>query len=140
MFAGNSQRGQVPFSDFLAAVDEGQVSDVTIQGKNIDGHYQDKAVFSTYSADYPNLVERLERQGVRIKVAPVDNSMNSLFGILLSWFPFILLIGVWFFFMRQMQGGKGGGAMGFGKSKAKMLTEKHGQVTFDDVAGIDEAQ
>lgn len=139
MFAGSSQRSQMPFSDFLAAVDEGQVSDVTLQGKNIEGHYADGSVFNTYSTDYPDLVGRLERQGVRIKAVPVDSSMNSLFGILLSWFPLLLLIGLWFFFMRQMQGGKGGGAMGFGKSKAR-LHEKLGQVTFEDVAGIDEAK
>ncbi len=87
MFVGVGTRGQISFSEFLAAVDEGQVADVTIQGKNIEGHYQSNAPFQTYSADYPNLIERLERQGVRINVVPVDNSMNSFFGILLSWFP-----------------------------------------------------
>ena len=76
---------------------------------------------------------------MRITAAPVDDSMPSLLGVLVSWFPMLLLIGVWIFFMRQMQSG-GGKAMGFGKSRARLLTEKHGRVTFNDVAGIDEAK
>ena len=76
---------------------------------------------------------------MRITAAPVDDSMPSLLGVLVSWFPMLLLIGVWIFFMRQMQSG-GGKAMGFGKSRARLLTEKHGRVTFEDVAGIDEAK
>ena len=87
----------------------------------------------------PDLVNRLTEHGVRITAAPVDDSMPSLLGVLVSWFPMLLLIGVWIFFMRQMQSG-GGKAMGFGKSRARLLTEKHGRVTFDDVAGIDEAK
>ena len=76
---------------------------------------------------------------MRITAAPVDDSMPSLLGVLVSWFPMLLLIGVWIFFMRQMQSG-GGKAMGFGKSRARLLTEKQGRVTFNDVAGIDEAK
>ena len=137
------QGSQIPFSEFLSYVDQGQVKDVTIQGRNIEGHYKEdpsSISFSTYSPDYPGLIDRLERQGVKIRVVPIDNSMNSFLGIILGWLPLIILIGIWFFFMRQMQGGKGGGAMGFGKSRARMLTEKHGHVTFEDVAGIDEAK
>ena len=87
----------------------------------------------------PSLVGRLIEKGVRITAAPIDENMPSLFGVLVSWFPMLLLIGVWIFFMRQMQGG-GGQAMGFGKSRARLLTEKVGRITFEDVAGIDEAK
>ncbi len=86
-----------------------------------------------------NLVSRLIDKGVQIHATPADDNVPSLFGILISWFPMLLLIGVWIFFMRQMQGG-GGRAMGFGKSRARLLTEKVGRITFDDVAGIDEAK
>src|SRR5690606_25405586 len=78
-------------------------------------------------------------KGVSISAKPSDDGVPSFLGVLVSWFPMLLLIGVWIFFMRQMQGG-GGKAMGFGKSKAKLLTERHGRVTFEDVAGIDEAK
>ena len=81
----------------------------------------------------------LRQRGVTITAAPIDDSMPSCSGVLVSWFPMLLLIGVWIFFMRQMQSG-GGKAMGFGKSRARLLTEKHGRVTFNDVAGIDEAK
>ena len=84
-------------------------------------------------------MQRLHSKGVRISAAPVEDNVPSLFGILVSWFPMLLLIGVWIFFMRQMQSG-GGKAMGFGKSKARLLTERQGRITFDDVAGIDEAK
>ena len=140
VFQGGGGGSSLPFSDFLTAVDEGQVSDVIIAGNDIRGHYNDGSAFSTYAADYPDLVERLQAQGVRIKAAPTENAMNSFFGIILGWFPILLLIGIWIFFMRQMQGGGKGGAMGFGKSRARMLTEKNGVVTFDDVAGIEEAK
>ncbi|MEE9250882.1 MAG: ATP-dependent zinc metalloprotease FtsH, partial [Alphaproteobacteria bacterium] len=127
------------FSDFLAEVDRGQVNDVTIKGKNITGHFGDGRAFSTYTPDDPTLVGRLTKQGVRISAAPVEDNGPSLFGVLLSWFPMLLLIGVWIFFMRQMQSG-GGKAMGFGRSRARLLTEKVGRLTFEDVAGIDEAK
>ncbi|NDG91497.1 MAG: ATP-dependent zinc metalloprotease FtsH, partial [Burkholderiaceae bacterium] len=95
--------------------------------------------FKTYSPNYPNLVEKLSAKGVAITAGPREEKGPSLWGIILSWFPMLLLIGVWIFFMRQMQGGKGG-AMGFGRSKAKLLTEAHGRVTFQDVAGVEEAK
>lgn len=127
------------FSDFLNRIENGQVKDVNIQGRVIEGHFADGTSFSTYAPEYPGLVDKLQQSGVRIEAMPNDTRMNSLVGILLSWFPILLLIGVWIFFMRQMQGG-GGKAMGFGKSKARLLTEKTGKITFENVAGIDEAK
>jgi len=129
----------INFSNFLKNVEEGRVVHVEIKGNNIEGILADGTTFKTYSPNDPNLVERLSNKGVSITAAPLDDQMPSLLGVLLSWFPMLLLIGVWIFFMRQMQGGKGG-AMGFGKSKAKLLSEARGKVTFNDVAGIDEAK
>jgi cell division protease FtsH len=142
LFQTSSNRGPqstLAFSDFLNDVKRGQVSDVTIQGNTISGHFTDSRAFSTYAPNDPNLVSALTEKGVRISAAPVDDNVPSLFGVLISWFPMLLLIGVWIFFMRQMQGG-GGRAMGFGKSRARLLTEKVGRITFEDVAGIDEAK
>ena len=130
---------KMPFSEFLKNIDDGRVIQVEIQGNNIEGILADGSVFKTYAPNDPNLVEKLTSKGVTITASPLDDKMPSLLGILLSWFPMLLLIGVWVFFMRQMQGGKGG-AMGFGKSKAKLLSEASGKVTFNDVAGIDEAK
>ena len=135
----NSIKNNIPFSNFLFEVDSGRVVEVTIQGNNIKGVLSDGSQFSTYSPNYPNLVEKLSQQKVSIVATPREEKMPSLLGVLLSWFPMLLLIGVWVFFMRQMQGGKGG-AMGFGKSKAKLLTEAQGKVTFNDVAGVEEAK
>jgi cell division protease FtsH len=130
---------QVIFSEFLTSVDNGEVLKVEIQGNNIKGVYSNGNTFSTYSPNDPNLIEKLSNRNVSISAAPLEDKMPSLFGVLLSWFPMLLLIAVWIFFMRQMQGGKGG-AMGFGKSKAKMMNELKGKVTFNDVAGIEEAK
>ena len=85
------------------------------------------------------MIEKLSDKGVSISAAPIEERMPSLLGVLLSWFPMLLLIAVWIFFMRQMQGGKGG-AMGFGRSKAKLMNELKDKVTFNDVAGIEEAK
>ncbi len=134
-----SPQASVPFSDFLNEVERGQVADVTIKGNQISGHFTDGRSFSTYSPPDANVVDRLADRSVRISAMPDDSNVPSLFSVLLSWFPMLLLIGVWIFFMRQMQSG-GGKAMGFGKSRARLLTEKVGRVTFDDVAGIDEAK
>ncbi len=142
MFQQPGQRtGQIgiPFSEFLAEISNGQVREVTIKGHNIEGYYTDGRGFRTYAPDDPNLVERLNSRGVVIKAVPTDDGSPSLVQILISWFPMLLLIGVWIFFMRQMQSG-GGKAMGFGKSRARLLTERAGRVTFQDVAGIDEAK
>jgi len=133
------KNNSIIFSDFLSEVDNGKVVKVEIQGNNINGIFADGNSFSTYSPNYPNLIQKLSSRGVSISAAPLEDKMPSLFGILLSWFPMLLLIAVWIFFMRQMQGGKGG-AMGFGKSKAKMMNQLKGKVTFNDVAGIEEAK
>ena len=130
---------KIAFSQFLRAVEDGRVVEVNIQGNSIKGTLSNGASFSTYAPNDPNLVEKLTSKGVSITASPQEDKMPSLLGILLSWFPMLLLIGVWIFFMRQMQGGRGG-AMGFGRSKAKLLSEARGKVTFNDVAGIDEAK
>ena len=130
---------KIPFSSFLQSLEDGRVVQVEIKGNDIQGVLSDGSVFNTYAPNDPNLVEKLSSKNVKITASPAEDEMPSLLGILLSWFPMLLLIGVWVFFMRQMQGGKGG-AMGFGRSKAKLLTEAQGKVTFNDVAGIDEAK
>ena len=135
----NDQANNIAFSKFLKEVDNGRVVQVKIQGNNISGVLSDGSKFITYSPNYPGLVEKLSEKNVNIIATPVEDKMPSLLGVLLSWFPMLLLIGVWIFFMRQMQGGRGG-AMGFGRSKAKLLTEAQGKVTFNDVAGIEEAK
>ena len=130
---------EITFSQLLAEVDSGNVIDVEISGDNISGHYSDGRSFKTFAPSDPTLIERLYNRGVSISAKPAKEGGSVLLNILISWFPMLLLIAVWIFFMRQMQGG-GGKAMGFGKSKAKLLTEKNGKVTFDDVAGVDEAK
>ncbi len=127
------------FSYFLSEVYICGVLFVDIHLNNIRVFLANFYSFSTYSPNYPNLIEKLSSKGVSISAAPLEDKMPSLFGVLLSWFPMLLLIAVWIFFMRQMQGGKGG-AMGFGKSKAKLMNELKGKVTFDDVAGVEEAK
>ena len=123
----------------MAATESGNVSEVNINGNTVTGFLNDGRSFNTYAPNYPNLVDKLNDAGVKITAEPSERSMHPLLSVLLSWFPMLLLIGVWIFFMRQMQSG-GGKAMGFGKSKAKLLNEAVGKVTFDDVAGIDEAK
>ena len=130
---------QVAYSDFLNEVNAGHVRDVTIQGRTVTGQLTDGRSFQTFTPEDPTLVSRLTDRGVRVVARAEESDVNPLFHYLLSWFPMLLLIGVWVFFMRQMQGG-GGRAMGFGKSKAKLLTEKQGRITFEDVAGIEEAK
>ena len=137
--SGRSGQVGIAFSDFLTEVQSGQVREVTIKGQEISGVYGDGREFRTFAPDDPQLVERLTSRGVTIKAVPQEEGAPSLFQILISWFPMLLLIGVWIFFMRQMQSG-GGKAMGFGKSRARLLTERLGRVTFEDVAGIDEAK
>jgi cell division protease FtsH len=130
---------QVAYSDFITEVNGGRVRDVVIQGRTVSGQLTDGRTFQTYTPEDPSLVNRLTDKGVRVIAKPEESDVNPLLHYLLSWFPMLLLIGVWVFFMRQMQAG-GGRAMGFGKSRARMLTEKQGRVVFDDVAGIDEAK
>src|SRR6478672_2943877 len=130
---------QVAYSDFINEVNGGRVRDVVIQGRTVSGQLTDGRTFQTYTPEDSTLVQRLTDKNVRVIAKPEDSDVNPLLHYLLSWFPMLLLIGVWVFFMRQMQSG-GGRAMGFGKSRARMLTEKQGRVTFEDVAGIDEAK
>ena len=130
---------QVAYSDFIADVNNGRVRDSVIQGRIVSGQMTDGRAYQTYAPEDPSLVQRLTDKGVRVIAKPEDSDVNPLLHYLLSWFPMLLLIGVWVFFMRQMQSG-GGRAMGFGKSRARLLTEKQGRVTFEDVAGIDEAK
>lgn len=148
LFQGPQQEGvqsNLAYSEFLTAVDSGEVRDVTLQGTKgggvtITGHLGDGRTFASFAPDDQTMVARLTDNNVRIQASPSDDGQFSLAGMLISWLPFLVLIGVWVFFMKQMQGGAGGKAMGFGKSKAKLLTEKQGRVTFEDVAGIDEAK
>jgi len=148
LFQGPQQQvnqSSLAYSELLTAIDRGEVRDVTMKGTksglNVTGHLADGRAFTSFAPDDPGLVTRLSENNVRIQALPSDEGQFSLMGMLASWFPFLILIGVWVFFMRQMQGGGAGGkAMGFGKSKAKLLTEKQGRVTFEDVAGIDEAK
>lgn len=136
-----SRRGnEISYSEFLAGIESGNVAEVTIAKHRISGLYRDRTGnFSTVAPEDPNLVERLNKKGVKITARPPEDDVPSILGVLVNWFPMLLLIGVWIFFMRQMQSG-GGRAMGFGKSKAKLLTERQGRVTFEDVAGVDEAK
>ncbi|MEL7229706.1 MAG: ATP-dependent zinc metalloprotease FtsH, partial [Pseudomonadota bacterium] len=138
--SADSRSTEVPYSTFLEAVEKQRVKSVTISGDRITGNYTDAAgSFMTVAPFDPELVKRLETQGVQITAKPVTDGRSSFLGMFLNWLPLLILIGVWIFFMRQMQSGQGK-AMGFGKSKAKLLTEAHGRVTFDDVAGVDEAK
>jgi len=123
----------------LTEVDQGHVRDVVIQGPDIHGTFTNGSSFQTYAPNDPTLVSRLYNGKVSITAKPPGDNVPWFVSLLVSWLPFIALIGVWIFLSRQMQGGAGK-AMGFGKSRAKMLTEAHGRVTFEDVAGVDEAK
>jgi predicted ATPase with chaperone activity len=129
----------ISFSQLLNDVDQGKVRDVVIQGPEIHGTYTDGRGFNTYAPNDNTLVQRLYGKGVTITARPLQDNVPWFVGLLVSWLPFIALIGVWIFLSRQMQGA-GGKALGFGKSRAKLLTEAHGRVTFEDVAGVDEAK
>ena len=135
----NVQIQDIAFSEFLNELEKGNILDVNIKGDLINGNMLDGKKFKTFAPYDPSLVEKLSKQNVTINVEPVNNNKSSFFSIILSWFPMLLLVGVWIYFMRQMQSGSGK-ALGFGKSKAKMLTEKTGKITFKDVAGIDESK
>ncbi|MEE8076261.1 MAG: ATP-dependent zinc metalloprotease FtsH [Candidatus Binatia bacterium] len=135
------QQGREPevvFSDFWASVDKGDISEVTIQGQNIQGKYQSGESFRTFAPDDPDLVKTLRAKKVRIAAKPAEASPWYVV-LLLNWAPMLLLVGVWIFFMRQMQVG-GGKAMSFGKSRARLLNENQTKVTFNDVAGVEEAK
>jgi len=129
---------EVIFSDFIAAVDKGEVAQVTIQGQNIRGRYTSGERFKTFAPQDPELVKLLREKGVKIEARPEEGEPWYVI-LFVQWFPMLLLIAVWIFFMRQMQIG-GGKAMAFGKSRAKLLNENTHRVTFSDVAGVDEAK
>jgi cell division protease FtsH len=142
LFQNPGQRSptqDITFSDLLTQVDQGRVRDVTISGREISGHYNDGRTFSTYAAPMAGLVDKLYQKNVQISAKPESEGNSWLLTLLVNGLPLIAFIGVWIFLSRQMQGA-GGKAMGFGKSKAKLLTEAHGRVTFEDVAGVDEAK
>ena len=128
----------LPYSEFIAQTNQGNVAEARIDGERIVGRLRNGANYVTIAPpDDPRLIERLEASNAVIRVE--QQTRSPLVGALIGWLPLLLLVGVWIFFMRQMQSG-GRNAMGFGNSRAKLLTEKQGRVTFDDVAGVDEAK
>jgi cell division protease FtsH len=144
MFQTQGERtssSELAYSDFVKAVDAGRVRQVDITGNRARGTFADTgSVFQTYLPVVDDsLMNKLQDKNVMVQAHPETDSSSGIFGYLINLLPILLIIGVWLFLMRQMQGGSRG-AMGFGKSKAKLLTEAHGRVTFDDVAGVDEAK
>jgi cell division protease FtsH len=152
MQGGSGGQGyqKIPYSTFLDRVESGEVASVTIQGNTIRGDYSSSAAdnapasgnrmsFTTIKPDDPKLVDLLRKHNVQINAAPRESGMASFMGLFLSWLPVLIFIGIYIYFMRNMQGNSNR-ALGFGKSRARLLTEKHGRVTFEDVAGIDEAK
>jgi cell division protease FtsH len=138
--SGSHDPNKLAYSDFVQRVERGSVRSVTIKGEKINGRLADGSSFATMKpTEDPDLIKRLLAKNVQVEAAPKDEGMHPIFQMLLSWFPLLLIIGLWIFFMRQMQSGSGR-AMGFGKSRARLLTEKVGRVTFEDVAGVDEAK
>ncbi|MTI63113.1 ATP-dependent zinc metalloprotease FtsH [Methylophaga sp.] len=136
----NSSSNEMDYSTFISNVKNGAVSNVEIQGREIQGKLTDGSQFTTYSPDYdPGLIGDLLDNGVTIQAEPVEKT-SLLMQIFISWFPMLLLIAVWIFFMRQMQGGGGKNPMSFGKSKARMLSDDQVKITFKDVAGVEEAK
>jgi cell division protease FtsH len=133
-----SAQTEIIYSDFMGYVDKTQVAEVTIQGENITGRLTNGTFFRTYAPKDAGVIAMLKDKGVRITAKPADDSPWYM-TLLVSWLPMLLLIGVWIFFMRQMQGG-GGKAMAFGKSRARLVTDKSKKVTFADVAGVEEAK
>ncbi len=132
-------QSKVVFSDFMNQVETGKVSEVVIQGDNISGKYTDGQSFETYAPSKdPTLITLLRENGVRMEVVPPEQT-SWYMSILISWFPMLLLLGIWIFFMRQMQAG-GGKALSFGKSKARLIDDSKIKTTFKDVAGVDEAK
>jgi len=128
---------KILFSEFKEAVDRGSVLEVTIQGNNIYGDFTDGTEFETYAINDYGLVSEMIAKGIPVDIRP-DEQSSWWMQVFISWFPMLLLIGVWFFFMRQMQ--SGGSPLSLGKSKARLLAENRQKITFEDVAGIDEAK
>jgi cell division protease FtsH len=139
---GNRQQATRPmeYSAFIQKIRANEVERVVIQGRELSGKLKNSEAFTTFSPGDPGLIGDLLDHGVAIDAKPQEEQ-SLLLTIFINWFPLLLLVGVWVFFMRQMQGGMGGrGAMSFGKSKARMLTEEQNKTTFDDVAGVEEAK
>ncbi len=137
--AQKAPSSDITFSQLLTEVDAGHIRDVTIAGADISGHYKDGRAFVTYAPNDPELVDTLYKKDVTITARPPSDGNSWLLTLLINGLPLLLFLGVWIYMSRQMQGGAGK-AMGFGKSKAKLLNEAQGRVTFEDVAGIDEAK
>jgi len=137
--AAGAKSSTIDYSTFLTKLDSGAVSSVEIRGTEIEGKFSDNREFTTVNPGDSQLVERLRTKNVRFNAQPPERQ-SFLLSLLVNMLPFVVILGLWVFVMRQMQNGAGRGAMGFGKSRAKLLTEKQGRVTFDDVAGIDEAR
>ena len=135
---GTLQSNERTYSDFVSAVESGEVKNVTLDGEQIRYSTQSGATYVTIKPADAEVTKLLIDENIPVQA--VKQQQSGFQSFLITLLPFLLLIGVWIYFMNRMQGGGKGGAMGFGKSKAKMLTEKHGRVTFDDVAGIDEAK
>ena len=136
--ARKAASAEVAFSDFMNEVEAKRVSEVVIAGANVSGKLADGRAFYTYAPYDPSMVETLRQNGVVVKAEPEDTSSNTFWGIVISWFPMILLIGVWIYFMRQANSGNNK-AMSFGKSRARLI-ENMKKVTFADVAGADESK
>jgi cell division protease FtsH len=132
---------KLSYSEFIGKVQAGEVLSVKIQGQKITGTLGVDKRFSTYAPDDPSLVDTLIKNKVEVTAEPQEEAPWYM-TLLVSWFPMLLLIGVWVFFMRQMQGGGSGGrgAMSFGRSRARLINEQSARVTFEDVAGVDEAK
>jgi cell division protease FtsH len=135
--ANQPARDEIVFSEFLKKVEAGEVREVTLRGNAVNGRLGDGSQFRTFTPDYPDLVRSLKERGIRIIAKPADS--NPWYAIFLQWIPMLLFIGVWIFFMRQMQGG-GAKALSFGKARARLISEKQNKVTFKDVAGVEEAK
>ena len=129
---------EIAFSEFLTQVENNQVAEVAIDGERIAGRTNGGQSFTTFQPLGADIIQELRAGGVTVKVEP--QQQGGILSTLGFWLPMLIIFGIWIFFLNRMQGGGRGGAMGFGKSKAKLLTEKQGKVTFDDVAGIDEAK
>jgi cell division protease FtsH len=142
LFQNPGQRSasyEVNYSQFLSDVDAGRVTNVVIAGPEIHGTLTDGRQFQTYAPNDPSLVQKLAEKNVNFSAKPQQESLPWFLALLVNWMPLIVFIAAWIFLSRQMQGASGK-AMGFGKSKAKLLTEAHGRVTFEDVAGVEEAK
>ena len=136
----NVSNKKLIFSDFLDKVSSGDVKEVIIKGSNIEGVFSSGEHFITLSPRvYPQLIDDLRARNVKINIVPLESTMGNILGIIFSWLPMIVLIGIWIYYLKNMQGA-GGKAMGFGKSKAKLMQDQGKKVTFTDVAGIDEAK